>query len=437
MQRPRLHWRYYAAALLVIFCSCAHVRGSHSKGNDPYKVLGVSIDATQAEIKKAYRELARKHHPDKMSGETTEEEKEKSEKAFMSLVDAYEILGDADSRAMYDDKTAGAFQSRPRGFNSKMGFYTSNSLITPLNGTEFKRLVLCRGPFRKGEDERCVPWMVEFYATWCVHCRNMIPDYKRAASQMDGAETPLGFVRFGAVNCETATDVCNSQNIRGLPTFNLYTHDAMGQEHVEKFPRDKPRTPENLIEHAEKAIRLTHEATLRPIDGGVIEREVVNPDSVGLWFVLYVRGGFSACPQCKPMKESLRRLSANMPDLAKFGVLDCSEDTQVCQHQYIGQKFPVLKMYPYKGSKGTGETLMYPDDDAAVILPAVEKVIRMCIANIEAENALMKTPHDEHKEDSPEKSPPPRWEYPQPEQQPLQVIPDGVRASRSAKYIAD
>ena len=69
---------------------------------------------------------------------------------------------------------------------------------------------------------------------------------------MDGVETPLGFVRFGAVNCETDKGLCGQQEVKSFPTIVLYAHDAMGQGHMEKFPRGKPRNVENLVEHAEK-----------------------------------------------------------------------------------------------------------------------------------------------------------------------------------------
>ncbi|OED38726.1 molecular chaperone DnaJ [Chromatiales bacterium (ex Bugula neritina AB1)] len=63
---------------------------------DYYEVLGVSRDAGDAELKKAYRRLAMKHHPDRNPGDTVAEEK------FKEAKEAFEILGDAQKRAAYD-----------------------------------------------------------------------------------------------------------------------------------------------------------------------------------------------------------------------------------------------------------------------------------------------------------------------------------------------
>lgn len=61
-----------------------------------YEVLGVPKNATQEEIKKAYRKLAHKHHPDKNSGDKASETK------FKEINNAYEVLGDDKKRSNYD-----------------------------------------------------------------------------------------------------------------------------------------------------------------------------------------------------------------------------------------------------------------------------------------------------------------------------------------------
>ncbi len=63
---------------------------------DYYAILGVGKDATEEEIKKAYRKLARKHHPDVNPGDATAESK------FKDINEAQEVLLDAEKRKLYD-----------------------------------------------------------------------------------------------------------------------------------------------------------------------------------------------------------------------------------------------------------------------------------------------------------------------------------------------
>ena len=65
-------------------------------GNDLYEALGVSRNATEADIKKAYRRLARKHHPDVNPGDV------QAQKRFQEIAGAYEVLKDPDRRKRYD-----------------------------------------------------------------------------------------------------------------------------------------------------------------------------------------------------------------------------------------------------------------------------------------------------------------------------------------------
>ncbi|WP_374457092.1 molecular chaperone DnaJ [Nocardioides sp.] len=79
---------------------------------DFYQVLGVAKDASAADVKKAYRKLARENHPDSNPGDDAKHEK------FKAVAEAYDVVGDEAKRAKYDEFRA--LQSRG-GFGPGMG----------------------------------------------------------------------------------------------------------------------------------------------------------------------------------------------------------------------------------------------------------------------------------------------------------------------------
>ncbi len=78
---------------------------------DYYEVLGVNKNATKDEIKKAYRKLAVKYHPDKNPGDNTAEEK------FKVATEAYEVLGDENRRNLYDQFGHEGLNAQGGGFH--------------------------------------------------------------------------------------------------------------------------------------------------------------------------------------------------------------------------------------------------------------------------------------------------------------------------------
>ncbi|KAJ3129448.1 DnaJ- protein scj1 [Physocladia obscura] len=82
--------------LLVLILAAVILAATVLAGKDFYEVLGVNRSALKREIKKAYKELSRKYHPDKNPGD------KESEQKFIELAHAYEVLSDDEKRRIYD-----------------------------------------------------------------------------------------------------------------------------------------------------------------------------------------------------------------------------------------------------------------------------------------------------------------------------------------------
>lgn len=107
----------------------AHVLLKRSKKKDYYKVLGVSRDADDRTVKHAYRQLTKKHHPDKAASQGVS--KEEAEKKMAAINEAYEVLSDQELRARFDsgddpndhESQGHPFQGHPFGSGGGQHFF--------------------------------------------------------------------------------------------------------------------------------------------------------------------------------------------------------------------------------------------------------------------------------------------------------------------------
>jgi DnaJ-class molecular chaperone len=97
-------------------------------GESFYKILGVSEKASQEEIKKAYRSLSLKYHPDKNPGNPDASSK------FQKISEAYETIGDAEKRNEYDMIGKNPFSQMGMGMNGMPGF------AHHMNGGQFENI---------------------------------------------------------------------------------------------------------------------------------------------------------------------------------------------------------------------------------------------------------------------------------------------------------
>ena len=100
---------------------------------DYYEVLGVSRDASEADIKKAYRKLAMKYHPDKNPGD------KEAETRFKEVGEAYAVLSDAQKREAYNNFGHAGVGAGAEGMGGMGGFGGLECIISIADIRAFKR----------------------------------------------------------------------------------------------------------------------------------------------------------------------------------------------------------------------------------------------------------------------------------------------------------
>ena len=178
---------------------------------DYYKILGVSEYATEKEIKKAYRKLAHKYHPDRNPGDKSSEEK------FKEVAEAYSVLSDDHKRAQYEaQRNAGRgwdvfgdmFNSNEHEdiFSSLFGNTKTSKPSEPTVTIKIKLSELQSGPLSK---------KVRIKTTVdCSDCNGQGGDMARQCMYCDGIGTVRSTKQYSGVTMQT-TQPCPMCSGRG------------------------------------------------------------------------------------------------------------------------------------------------------------------------------------------------------------------------------
>ena len=116
----------------MVVVLAANIVTCQAKKRDYYTVLGVERTATKQEIKKAFRKMALKYHPDKNPGQDTT-------KKFREVAEAYEVLGDEGKRKMYDGQGHNAWSGEGAG-GYKPGNFDFDDLFKDFDDDFFKEM---------------------------------------------------------------------------------------------------------------------------------------------------------------------------------------------------------------------------------------------------------------------------------------------------------
>ena len=179
---------------------------------DLYRVLGVSKDSEQSEIRKRYRKLSRSSHPDRLSNPT-----EADRDRFEEISKANDILGDPDRRRIYDAFGASEFHNRNAYENA-----VKQGAVKRIVGGFYKNSPSVKSDYiwnlysRRLRQKQATATLVEFYSPWCYHCQQMVGEFKKTAILLEADN-----IAAGAVDCDANTDV-QQLRITSYPTIRFF-----------------------------------------------------------------------------------------------------------------------------------------------------------------------------------------------------------------------
>ncbi|CAJ0583598.1 unnamed protein product, partial [Mesorhabditis spiculigera] len=222
-----------------------------------------------------------------------------------------------------------------------LALYSKKDDVVELTEQNFKNLVI-------NSDDI---WIVEFYAPWCGHCKNLVPEYKKAATALKGV------VKIGAVDMTQHQAVGSPYNVKGFPTIKVF-----GADKNKPSDFNGQRTAQAFVDAALAEVQKTVKGRLggkggsssgsRGGSGGsgggneVVELTDANFDELVLnskdvWLVEFFAPW---CGHCKNLEPHWKAAASELKGKVKLGALDATVHT-VAAGKFAIRGFPTIKYF--------------------------------------------------------------------------------------------
>eukprot|EP01018_Ginkgo_biloba_P003409 Gb_35388 [translate_table: standard] len=225
-------------------------------------------------------------------------------------------------------------------------FYGPSSDVVVLTPSNFKSKVL--------NSDRIV--LVEFFATWCGHCKALTPIWEKTATVLKG------FVTVAALDADTHRSLAQEYGIKGFPTIKLF---APGKPPIDyEGARDTKPIAEYAIQQLKAVVkeRLNGKtgSSGKSESSASIELTSSNFDelvlkSKDLWLVEFYA---TWCGHCKKFSPEWKKAANNLKGKVKLGQVKCDDDKSLMS-RYNVQGFPTVLVFgadkdspvPYEGPR--------------------------------------------------------------------------------------
>jgi len=327
------------AAVSILLASTGSCAGQHHGRGKPrpkpdtvyYDLLGVKRDATDREMRRQFKKLALKHHPDRNTGDPTAHD------TFVEINTAYEVLKDPEMRKKYDklgkegledmQKKGDQYQDSSY-YEREFGLYDEDEQVETFNSGTFWEM------FRSDET-----WLVNFYSPGCSHCHDLAPTWRDFAKAMEGG------IGVGAVNCQDAWDVCQNMGVRSYPTIIKFVEGETYHHH------QGSRDMESLVEFGLGGFAMPSALSQHTFD------RLQTQDMPSVIIVCDTR-----VYDCETPTE-LQKMSAVLHGIVNVFTLECQWERDLCdahgldrpQALYVEKGKPVNKFFPAADAAGEAQ----------------------------------------------------------------------------------
>ncbi|KAK4325614.1 hypothetical protein Pmani_003821 [Petrolisthes manimaculis] len=269
-----------------------------------------------------------------------------------------------------------------------LALYTPSSGVIDLTSSNFQRDVV------RGDEI----WIIEFYAPWCGHCQQLVPEYQKAAQALKGV------VKVGGVNADEHKSLAGQYGVRGFPTIKIFGLDKNKPEDY-----NGQRSAQGIVDAGMKAVREKVNAQLSGKKSGgsgssgggnaddVVELTDSNFEKLVLksddmWLVEFFAPW---CGHCKNLAPHWQKAASELKGKVKLGAVDATVDT-VMASRYGVQGYPTIKFFnkgeveEYDGGRTASDIVSWANDKAATNIEPPEIV--QIVDNDSLDNACKEHP---------------------------------------------